>query len=553
MGLPLNSNTSNVRSHGELVEYTPELFAEYIRCKEDIVYFAEKYFTIVSLDKGKIKIKLFDYQKKMLKSMIDPPDGKQHTIILSARQSGKTTTYTVYLLWYTLFNEDKSVAILANKEATSINIMKRVKLAYEKLPKFLQQGISQGGWNKKTIEFENGSVIFCAATSSSAIRSMSVTTLLIDEFAFVPDNIADEFMSSVYPTIISGKTTRIIITSTYNGMNHFYHLYQDAKHGRNSFYAIEVKWNQTPGRDEAWKVKVIKDVGIRKWMQEFDNKAVGSCSSLIDSDILSAIRESEPIEMKYGGAFLIYEQPIKGETYILGVDTGKGIGKDYSVIQVIKIGGIDQIKQVAVYANNRLDPHNFAPIVVDISEFYNNAHIMAENNGKEGGILVEAIWWECKCDRLVNMSDKDLGIPSNTKSKFVGNMNIRRYMDHNYLEIVDKTTVDELTKYSEVKPNVFKVESDKGHDDHVTSLLWALYFIEVLDKLDIVFDVNKKVIKNEKSENSTNFGESLLISDEIEEKDDGVEILDRGWNIEDGFDKMSEIEIEPGQRWPFEE
>ena len=268
-----------LRAANEAIEYTNEMIEEVIRCKEDIIYFAEHYFHIVTIDEGKQLITLFDYQKKMLKAFIDPPDyksnkteenePKRHIIVKIARQSGKTTTATIFLLWYALFNKDKTIAILANKEPTAIEILDRIKLSFKHLPLWLQQGIADSGWNKKSIKFENGVKIMARATSPDSISGETVSLLYMDEFAKVQEHIAEEFITSTYPVISSGKTSKVIICSTPTGMNHFFEFWQRAIRGESNFFPVSVPWHEHPNRDEKWKQDMIKDIGNIRFSQEF--------------------------------------------------------------------------------------------------------------------------------------------------------------------------------------------------------------------------------------------------------------------------------------------
>jgi len=541
MPLSLPNGVSGLKAAGDKVEYTQEMINEYIRCKTDVIYFAEKYYYIVTLDQGKRLIKLADHQKRLLKGLVEPEDPeRRHACILSARQSYKTTTTNIYLLHYALFNDDKEIAVLANKERTAIKIMKRLKTAYEKLPLFLQQGIVNGGWNKKTIEFENGTTITASATSSSAIRSDSCNLLFMDEFAFVPDNIAGDFMASVYPTIISGQTTKMIIVSTPNGMNHFFDIWTDAVRGRNSFQPMRIHWWEVEGRNEKWKQQVIHDIGLQKWLQEFECKFLGSASTLIDANVLEHIETQDPVDYKWSGAFMIYEPPIQGEEYLIAADTGKGIGKDASVIQVCKVLGMNELVQVAKYWNNRIAPHDFASIVDQVSQYYNMAQILAENNGKEGGVMCHTLWYHLNCDRLVNPNVKDVGILSTVKSKFRANMALKKYMENEWIAICDSRTRTELSKYTEKKPNVFAADNKEDHDDCVTSLIWLVYFseMEIINCIDIAFDPETKaVIRDDKRTmmgqgSPDGWGTPLAILDsDVPDPSETPEygILDPGW------------------------
>jgi hypothetical protein len=272
----------NLRSANEKIVYTPEMKKEFIRCYSDIIHFGEEYCHIITIDEGKVKIKFWDFQKKMIKAMYDPPEyrnaegqmeKKKFLIVLSPRQVGKTTVSAVYLTHYAIFNEHKTIAILANKEKTALEILSRIKMIYEGLPLWLQPGIVDGGWNKQSITLGNGSRIIATSTASSAIRGYTINSLFLDEFAFVPPQIAEEFMNSVYPTVSSGKTSKIIIVSTPNGMNHFYNIWIDAIRGKNSYFPIKINWWEVPGRDDNFKKEIIRNQGITSWNQEYNCNA----------------------------------------------------------------------------------------------------------------------------------------------------------------------------------------------------------------------------------------------------------------------------------------
>lgn len=269
----------NLRSANEKIVYTPEMKKEFIRCYSDIIHFGEEYCHIITIDEGKVKIKFWDFQKRMIKAMYDPPEyrnaegqmeKKKFLIVLSPRQVGKTTVSAVYLTHYAIFNEHKTIAILANKEKTALEILSRIKMIYEGLPLWLQPGIVDGGWNKQSITLGNGSRIIATSTASSAIRGYTINSLFLDEFAFVPPQIAEEFMNSVYPTVSSGKTSKIIIVSTPNGMNHFYNIWIDAIRGKNSYFPVKINWWEVPGRDDNFKKEIIRNQGITSWNQEYN-------------------------------------------------------------------------------------------------------------------------------------------------------------------------------------------------------------------------------------------------------------------------------------------
>jgi len=471
----LYNGNPDLRKAGEYIDYTPEMLEEIIKCSVDPIYFAEKYFTIIHPDRGKEVIQLFDYQKKMLKVYVDPPDERTFSIICIARQMGKTTLTTIYLLWYALFNRDKTVCVIANKEATAIEILDRIKLAYKGLPLWMQQGIKEGGWNAKRVELDNGTRIIAASTSADSISGLSVSLLFIDEFAKIPKAVAEDFITSTYPVISAGKKSKIIIVSTPLGKNLFWEFWSKAIKGKNNFYPIKVKWWEHPERDQQWKKKIIADIGKLRFAQEYECKFLGSNNTLIDSDILEKTDFEEPIDFKWTGLLSIYEKPLQNSMYVLGVDTSKGTGRDYSVVQVLKINHDQSLEQVAVYRNNIIRPRDFAQICISISSYYNNAMMMIENNDV-GSIVCEVIWYDYECDRIVNLDPKGLGIRSTKTTKPLANLMLKEYVEEGYLKIVDKSTISELELYEEVSPDVFAC--DNGNDDCVTSLLWALYFVK---------------------------------------------------------------------------
>jgi len=467
----------NLRKKGEKIDYSQDMINEIIKCSQDIIYFAETYFYIIHPDRGKEKITLYDWQKKILKAYVETPEGKKHCVVKIARQSGKTTVSTIFLLWYALFNKDKTIAIVAHKQDAAIDILKRIKMSIGMLPLFLQQGLEDDGWNKKSVNFENGSRIIASATSPEALTSLMVNLLFLDEFAKVPSHVAEEFITSTYPVISSGKSCKIIMISTPKGLNHFYEFWAKAvrKEKQNNFYPIRVGWWEVPGRDEEWKEEMIADIGPIRFAQEFSCKFLGSQSTLIDSDVLERIAFKDPIAMKWNGLLQIYQQPIKGAEYVLGVDTAKGTGRDYSVIQVLWIKNEYDLEQVAVYRNNTVRPHDFSQISVSIAKYYNNAHMMVENNDI-GQTVADSVWHEYEYEELINADPKGLGIRSTKKTKLKANMLIKEYLEKDRLLIRDERTLYELSRYEEVRPNVFAAGRHE-HDDCVTSLLWALYFI----------------------------------------------------------------------------
>ncbi|MDD5651534.1 MAG: LAGLIDADG family homing endonuclease [Candidatus Nanoarchaeia archaeon] len=310
----------------------------------------------------------------------------------------------------------------------------------------------------------------------------------------------------------------IVSSNTPFGMNHFYKFWMDATRkdsNTNSFYPISVGWWEVPGRDENFKKAVIKDIGRVKWQQEYGTQFLGSSSTLIDPDILERIVYKNPVATKWTGLLLIYEQPQNGFTYVLGVDSGKGTGRDYSVIQILKIINEHNIEQVALYRNNFIRPHDFSQVVVSIAQFYNNAYIMIENNDI-GQSVCDNVWYELEYENLVNVDMKGLGIRSTKSSKRNANALLKEYVEKHWLNICDERTVYELSRYEEVKPNVFAAGKHE-HDDAVTSLLWALFFVKT-EEYDSGNEGNKTIT------DEYNVGRGNWDEKDIEVKDDKKDI-----------------------------
>ena len=286
----------NVKRDGVQERWTPDKLNEYKRCMEDPVYFAEKYIKVISLDDGLVNFKLYPYQKQMFTHFTE----NRFNVVLACRQSGKSISACAYLLWFALFNSAKTVAILANKGATAREMLSRITLMLENIPFFLQPGSK--ALNKGSLEFSNNSRILAAATSGSSIRFLSVNLLYLDEFAFVER--ATEFYTSTYPVVSAGKDTKVIITSTANGIgNMFYKLWEGAEQGVNDFKSFRVDWWDVPDRDEAWKAQTISNTSQLQFDQEFGNTFFGTGDTLINAETLMAMSATNPIRSLQAAAF----------------------------------------------------------------------------------------------------------------------------------------------------------------------------------------------------------------------------------------------------------
>jgi len=456
-------------------EYTLEEVRELKKCSEDIWYFF-KYIKIVHPDKGRLSFDPYLYQKEMINLIVN----NRFTIFLLSRQSGKSTTVASYALWYAIFNSDKTIGIVSNKQVSAIDILHRINIMYEELPVWLKPGVKS--LSKMFIEFDNGTRIMVSATSSDAFRGRTINVLIADEYAFVRKHIADDFWSANYPTISASEEAKIIIVSTPNGVfNQFHTIYSQAERNENEFKCLKFDWRVVPGRDDKWAEIQKKNLGLRRFKQEYDVEFLGSIATVIDPQCLETLYTltQEPVETQLDNKFLIYEKPDKKSTYIIGVDTAKGTGENFSVIQVLKIISMKPIKmiQVAKYRDNTIDVYKFSEVINKISYYYNSAYIMVENNA-EGAAVVSRIWWEFENENLVNSGSKstDLGIRATTKTKPRAVLLMKKLIEDGSLLITDYDTVSELSSFIEQNNRFFGKDT---HDDCVSALYWACFTLEM--------------------------------------------------------------------------
>jgi len=445
----------NLKRANVAQNFTPDEVKEFIKCSQDPVYFIKKYIRIISLDKGLIPFEMYDFQSEMIEKFHE----NRFNIAKLPRQSGKSTVVTAYLLWYALFNDNVNIAILANKAATAREMLQRLQLSYENLPKWLQQGVVN--WNRGSLELENGSKIMAASTSASAVRGMSFNIIFLDEFAFIPTHIADEFFSSVYPTISSGKSTKVIIISTPKGMNMFYKLWHDAETGRNEYVPTEVHWSQVPGRDAEWKEQTIRNTSEEQFNQEFECEFLGSVNTLVTSAKLKTLVYDEPRTSNAG--LDVYEDPIEDHTYVMTVDVARGLTKDYSAFTVIDTTTIPY-RLVAKYRNNKIKPLLFPNVIADVGNAYNHAYIMVEVNDI-GGQVADTLQFDLEYDNLLMSSMRgragqvvgqgfsgskvQLGVKMSTAVKKTGCANMKQLIEDDKLIFTDYDIISELTTFTQ--------------------------------------------------------------------------------------------------------
>lgn len=502
-----------LRRAGQVLSLTKEQAKEYFKCSENPIYFIENFVKIITIDEGLVQIKMWKFQKKLIKICHE----NNRVVVKAGRQTGKTTTLAVgYLLWYVLFQHDKVIGILAQKEKTAIEILGRIKNAYMNLPIWLQQGVRE--WNKESIELENNSKILSESTSSGAIRGFTLSLLYLDEFAFVPNNIAHEFLTSVYPTISSGKTSKIFVSSTPNGMNHFYKMVMEAKRserlGVPGFKLVENTWRDRPDRDEAWAEDQKRTLGEDKFLQEMECEFLGSAGTLISLSALKRMVFLDAIKDLLDHTLKVYEDPQDKHQYILVADSSHGKELDYSAFTVVDVT-TSPYKVVARYKCNTISAQEYPNIISAIGKHYNRAYVLAENNDIGSQVLqiltqdleYENVFYtdtENNVTKLTIASTKTPGVRTTPKVKRQGCNALKTLIESQQLLAEDFDIISELSTFI-IKKNKTYAAEDGCYDDLVMCLLlfsWLTtqdLFKDLVDQ-DMrkkLFDRNAQQIENE--------------------------------------------------------
>ena len=527
----------NLKKANTQIQFTEEQIIEFLKCKEDPVYFARNYIKIVSLDHGLVPFEMYPFQEKL----IDNFHKNRFNICKMPRQTGKSTTVVSYLLHYAVFNDNVNIAILANKASTARDLLGRLQLAYENLPSWMQQGIIS--WNKGSLELENGSKISSNSTSSSAVRGGSYNVIFLDEFAFIPNHIADDFFASVYPTISSGQSTKVIIVSTPRGMNHFYRMWHDAERGKNEYVPTDVHWSEVPGRDDAWKEQTIANTSEQQFKVEFECEFLGSVNTLINAAKLRNFVYEDPIKRNAG--LDVYEHLKEEHNYLITVDVARGLGNDYSAFIVFDITNFPY-KVVAKYRNNEIKPMLFPSIIHEVAKGYNDAWLLVEVNDI-GDQVANILHFDLEYDNVLmcamrgragqivgsGFSGKksQLGVRMTAAVKKLGCSNLKTLMEDDKLLTVDYDIISELTTFAQ-RHNSF--EAEEGCNDDLAMCLvifsWLVaqdYFKEMTDN-----DVRKRIYEEQKNQIEQDMSPFGFISDGLD--DFGVT-----------------IDEETGDRWIF--
>ena len=468
------NNNPNLPREDYIHQFTQKEYDEFIKCMNDPVYFATTYMRIVNVDRGLMPFEMWDFQKDMLQSFHD----NRFSICKLPRQVGKTTTSVAYLLHYILFNRQANVAILANKSSTAREIMGRLQLAFEYLPRFLQQGVKE--WNKGSLELANGSRAVADSTSGSSVRGKSFNIVFLDEFAFVPNNIAEQFFNSTYPTISSGNSTKVIIVSTPNGLNLFYKMWTLATEKKSDYVPIEIHWSMVPGRTQEWKEQVIRNTSEDQFRQEFECEFIGSTNTLIHPSKLRTLTMKNPIFKE--GDLDVYEHPIPGATYALIADVAEGQGLDYSTFAVIDVSQIPY-RLVAKYKNNQITPMLFPTIIYTVALKYNEAYVLVEINSI-GLQVADILHNELAYENLIKIQSKgkhgqhatpgftrkmQMGIKVSSQTKKIGCANLKTLIESDKIVINDADTIMELSTFSSHKESFAAEEGN--NDDLVMPLV----------------------------------------------------------------------------------
>lgn len=532
----------NLKKANVPIEFTEEQVQEFMTCQNDPIYFIKKYIKIVSLDEGLVPFDMYPFQEEMVTKF----NKHRFNICKLPRQSGKSTIVTSYLLWYSLFYDNVNIAILANKAATAREMLGRLQLSYENLPKWLQQGIVS--WNKGSVELENGSKILAASTSASAVRGMSFNIIFLDEFAFVPSNIAEQFFSSVYPTISSGKSTKVIIISTPHGMNMFYKLWHDAERGKNEYVNTEVHWSEVPGRDAAWKEQTIKNTSEQQFRVEFECEFLGSVDTLISASKLRLMVYDDPVVSNAG--LDVYQHSMEDRQYMITVDVSRGLSNDYSAFTVIDITDIPY-RVVAKYKNNEIKPILFPSIIHKTALNYNKAYILVEVNDI-GGQVADILQYELEYENLLMCSMRGragqivgsgfsgkkatLGVRMTTAVKKYGCSNLKALIEEDKLIVNDYDLISELTTFIQ-KGQGFEAE-DGCNDDLAMCLVifcWLAtqpYFKEMTSN-----DVRQRIYEEQREAIEADMSPFGFIDDGLSEQQTFVDDVGDIWHLDEYGDR----------------
>ena len=532
----------NLKKANAKIEFTSDQIEEFLKCQRDPVYFAQNYIKIVNVDEGLVPFEMWPFQEKLIERF----HANRFNICMMPRQTGKSTTSVSYLLHYAIFNANVNIGILANKASTARDLLARLQTAYENLPKWMQQGVLV--WNKGSLELENGSKIMAASTSAAAVRGMTFNIIFLDEFAFVPNHIADDFFSSVYPTISSGKSTKIIIVSTPKGMNHFYRLWHDAERGANEYVPTQVHWSEVPGRDEKWREQTIKNTSEQQFRVEFECEFLGSVDTLIAPGKLRSMVYDSPLTSNKG--LDVFAEPVPGRDYVCTVDVARGVGEDYSAFIVVDITEFPH-QLVAKYRKNDIKPMLFPNIIWETCKAYNDAFILCEVNDI-GDQVASIIQYDLEYQNLLMCSMRgragqivgqgfsgkktQLGVKMSKTVKKVGSLNLKTMVESDKILFKDYDIISELTTFVS-KSNSFEAEEGSNDDLAMCLVIYAWlvaqdYFKELTDQ-----DVRKRLYEEQKNQIEQDMAPFGFLSDGLNDETSFVDADGDRWYADEYGDR----------------
>lgn len=473
-------NDGLLKRSGVVINFPQDMQAEWLRCRDDPVYFIREYMRIVHVDEGLVKFDMWDFQEQMMRAMAS----NRFFISKCPRQVGKSIVTAGYMLHYILFNKDRSVAILANKQGTAMEILDRVKKAFRYLPDFLQQGVVV--WNKGDIELENGSKLSAHATSSDSIRGFSYSMIFIDEVAFIPHSEWEEFWRSTYPTISSGKKTKVLMVSTPNGMNHFYTMWQNAELKKSKFYSFAIHWQQVPGRNEAWKEETIANTSEEAFAQEHECLFISSATTLIAGYKIASLVDTQPVDTVDGMRIMAMPKP--ASRYVATVDVSQGRGQDYSTINVIDVTKTP-FRQVAVYRSNTISPLLLPTVVLKWCQFYNDAFVCIELN--DNGILVaKELFMDLEYDNVIEFGGQDIGLQMSKRVKAQGCSTLKDLIEKDKLLINNKETIEEIRFFVQ---DGLSFAAEKGFNDDIVMGLVSFAYLTTLDTFEDYTNFKRRI------------------------------------------------------------
>ena len=516
-------------------DFSQEEIEEYIKCKNDPVYFIENYVKIITLDSGLQPFKLYDCQKKKVDCIMN----NRRVVLMEGRQQGKTVTSAACILHYTIFEEDKTVAIMANKSAAAREVLNRYQIMYENLPIWMQQGVKT--WNKGDVELENNSKVLTAATTAAAIRGKSGNWLYIDEAAIIPNNVADEFFTSVYPTISAGETTKILLTSTPLGYNHFWKFWNESLEGVNGFENMFIPYYEIPGRDDKWLEEQKQLLGDVKFNQEVMCEFLGSTNTLINAQTIQRLSTKDP-EFTNNGLD-IYESPQENHYYAITVDTSRGIGGDYSAFVVVDITEMPY-KVVAKYRDNKIAPMLYPDIIGKVGKDYNNAFILVEVNDI-GQQVVEILHQEIEYENIlstVNEQQKQYvspgfgkstkhGVTTSKQVKRQGCFAFKSLLEEQKMLVFDEHIIHEISTFTE-KGNTY--QADEGYHDDLVMCLVLFGWLSSQQFFKDMTDINTRegLYKQQMGDIETNLTPFIRLDGQEEE----AEVIDGDlWLTDDAY------------------